>query len=52
MGLELNKAAGTDMSHVPYKGSPAALQDVMGGDVALMFDGPATSLPMLKSGGS
>ena len=22
VGLELNKAAGTDMSHVPYKGSP------------------------------
>ncbi len=33
MGLELNKAAGIDMSHVPYKGSPPALQDVMGGHV-------------------
>ncbi len=42
MGLELNKAAGIDMTHVPYKGSPPALQDVMGGHVALMFDGPAT----------
>jgi tripartite-type tricarboxylate transporter receptor subunit TctC len=50
MGLELNKAAGIDMSHVPYKGSPPALQDVMGGHVALMFDGPATSIPMLKGG--
>jgi tripartite-type tricarboxylate transporter receptor subunit TctC len=50
MGLELNKAAGTDMSHVPYKGSPPALQDVMGGHVALMFDGPATALPMIKGG--
>lgn len=50
MGLEFNRAAGIDMSHVPYKGSPPALQDVMGGHVALMFDGPATSIPMLKGG--
>ena len=50
MGLELNKAAGIDMPHVPYKGSPPALQDVMGGHVAFMFDGPATSIPMIKGG--
>ena len=50
MGQELNKLAGLDMTHVGYKGSPPALQDVMGGHVALMFDGPATSIPMLKSG--
>lgn len=50
MGLALNKSAGIDMSHVPYKGSPPALQDVMGGHVALMFDGPATSIPMIKGG--
>lgn len=50
MGLELNKAAGIDLNHVPYKGSPPALQDVMGGHIALMFDGPATSIPMIKGG--
>ena len=50
MGLELNKAAGIDLAHVPYRGSPPALQDVMGGHVALMFDGPATSIPMIKAG--
>jgi tripartite-type tricarboxylate transporter receptor subunit TctC len=50
MGLELNKAAGVDLNHVPYKGSPPALQDVMGGHVPLMFDGPATSIPMVKGG--
>ena len=50
MGLELNKAAGIDLNHVPYKGSPPALQDVMGGHVALMFDGPATSISMIKGG--
>ncbi|MGO4394293.1 Bug family tripartite tricarboxylate transporter substrate binding protein [Variovorax sp. M-6] len=50
MGQELNKLAGLDMTHVGYKGSPPALQDVMGGHVALMFDGPATSVPLIKAG--
>jgi tripartite-type tricarboxylate transporter receptor subunit TctC len=50
MGLELNKLAGIDLNHVPYKGSPPALQDLAGGHLALMFDGPATSIPMIKGG--
>jgi tripartite-type tricarboxylate transporter receptor subunit TctC len=50
MGLQLNQLAGIDMSHVGYKGSPPALQDVMGGHVPLMFDGTATSLPLIKAG--
>jgi len=50
MGLQLNQAAGLDMTHVGYKGSTPALTDVMGGHVPLMFDGLATSLPLIKSG--
>ncbi len=50
MGLQLNKAAGIDMTHVGYKGSTAALQDLMGGHVQLMFDGMATSMPLIKGG--
>ena len=50
MGLLLNKAAGIDMTHVGYKGSTPALQDLMGGHVQLMFDGMATSLPLIKGG--
>ncbi|MEJ8857311.1 tripartite tricarboxylate transporter substrate binding protein [Variovorax robiniae] len=50
IGLQLNKAAGVDMTHVGYKGSTPALTDVMGGHIPLMFDGMATSLPMIKSG--
>ncbi len=50
MGLQLNKAAGIDMTHVGYKGSTPALQDVMGGHVQLMFDGMATSIPLIKAG--
>ena len=50
LGVELNALAGLDMQHVGYKGSAPALQDVMGGHVPLMFDGPATSVPMAKAG--
>jgi tripartite-type tricarboxylate transporter receptor subunit TctC len=50
LGLQLNKAAGIDMTHVGYKGSTPALTDVVGGHVELMFDGMATSLPMIKAG--
>jgi tripartite-type tricarboxylate transporter receptor subunit TctC len=50
MGLQLNKIAGLDMQHIGYKGSPPALQDVMGGQVQFMFDGIATSVPNIKGG--
>jgi tripartite-type tricarboxylate transporter receptor subunit TctC len=50
MGLQLNKAAGIDMLHVGYKGATPALQDRMGGQVQLMFDGLATSIPLIKGG--
>jgi tripartite-type tricarboxylate transporter receptor subunit TctC len=50
MGLQLNKAASIDMTHVGYNGSTPALVDVMAGHVSLMFDGIATSLPLIKAG--
>ncbi|WP_395701535.1 tripartite tricarboxylate transporter substrate binding protein [Aquabacterium sp.] len=50
LGVEFNQLAGLDMTHVGYKGSPPALQDVMGGHVQFMFDGPGTSVPMVKAG--
>lgn len=50
LGLMLNQAAGIQLAHVGYKGSTPALADVMGNHVPLMFDGLATSLPLLKGG--
>lgn len=50
LGLQLNQAAGTQLVHVGYKGSTQALTDVVGNHVPLMFDGLATSLPMIKAG--
>jgi len=50
LGLQLNKAAGLDMLHVGYKGSPPAQQDLMGGQVQFMFDAPPSALPFIKTG--
>jgi tripartite-type tricarboxylate transporter receptor subunit TctC len=48
---ELFKAqAGVDILHVPYKGSPPALNDVIGGTVPLMFSNLPVVLGHLKSG--
>ena len=41
---------GVQMTHVPYKGSAPALQDLIGGQVQLMFDNLPPSLPQIKSG--
>jgi tripartite-type tricarboxylate transporter receptor subunit TctC len=45
-----NQKAGLDLQHVPFAGSPPALQQVMGGQIDLMFDGVVTSLPLIKAG--
>jgi tripartite-type tricarboxylate transporter receptor subunit TctC len=38
------------MLHVPYKGVNAALTDMLGGRIELMFDAPAQYEPHLQSG--
>ncbi len=51
LGGELFKImTGTQIVHVPYKGSPQGLQDVMAGQVQLMFDNLTSSSPHVKSG--
>jgi len=42
--------AGIQAQHVPYRGSTAALTDMLGGQVQLMFDNLPTALPHVKSG--
>lgn len=44
------QSAGLEFVHVPYKGSSAALTDVMAGQVDFVFDGPSTAIPQVKSG--
>lgn len=40
----------TNFTHVPYKGSGPAFQDLLGGQVAFMFDNTSVLAPHLKSG--
>jgi tripartite-type tricarboxylate transporter receptor subunit TctC len=42
--------AGVQIMHVPYKGSAPALQDMVGGQVQLMFDNLPSSLALIKGG--
>ena len=38
LGEMLNEAAGTNMTHVPYRGSAGARQDILGGQILIFFD--------------
>lgn len=42
--------AGIQLTHVPYKGGPAELNDIMGSHVPFGFIGLTPALPLLKSG--
>lgn len=44
------KRAGLDATHVPYRGSSAAMPDLMSGRVAFMFDNLPSALPQAKAG--
>ncbi|HET7731253.1 MAG TPA: tripartite tricarboxylate transporter substrate binding protein [Usitatibacter sp.] len=41
---------GVDLVHVPYKGAGPMMQDLLGGNVDMAFDGMATSAPQIKGG--
>ena len=50
MGELFLHASGTDMVHVPYKGAAPALNDMLGGQVKIMFDNLPSSLQYIKAG--
>jgi tripartite-type tricarboxylate transporter receptor subunit TctC len=49
-GELLKLTAGIKMVHVPYKGGPPGVNDVLGGRVGLMFAAAPTVLPHIRSG--
>ena len=49
-GELLKHLIGVDIIHVPYKGNAPALNDVLGGQVPLMFDTITTALPHAMAG--
>ena len=50
IGEQFNDMAGTQLLHVPYKGSGPALTDLMGGQIQAMFDTVSSCLPHIQSG--
>jgi len=51
MTTELFKTmAGVDLVHIPYKGSGQVLGDIIGGQLALIFDQIVSSLPHVQAG--
>ena len=46
----LKSAAGVDMRHVPYKGVPAAIPDLLGGRVTMTFSPAVVVLPLVRGG--
>lgn len=49
-GVLFNMRAGTDIQHVPYKGTGPALNDLLGGQVTMSFTDVLTALPHIKAG--
>jgi len=49
-GELFKRMSGTDIMHVPYRGSGQALVDLMGGQVHMIFDNAPSSVPLVKSG--
>jgi tripartite-type tricarboxylate transporter receptor subunit TctC len=47
---QFNSLAGINMLHVPYKGEPAAMTDLISGRVQVMFATPTTGLAHVKDG--
>ena len=42
--------AGTQIMHIPYKGTGPALNDLLGGQVSMSFTDILTALPHIKAG--
>jgi tripartite-type tricarboxylate transporter receptor subunit TctC len=49
-GELLAMKAGVSMTHVPYRGSALAMNELLGGGLQFMFDAPNTSTPLLQAG--
>lgn len=49
-GEMFNAMAGTKMAHVPYRGAGPAMNDLVAGQVPVMFDNLPTSVEQIKAG--
>jgi tripartite-type tricarboxylate transporter receptor subunit TctC len=44
------RSGGLNLVHVPYRGAPAAVTDLMSGEVQVMFDNLPNSIEFIKAG--
>ncbi len=49
-GELFNAMAGTQMKHIPYRGTSAAQTDLVGGQIQVLFDTLPAAMPLLKGG--
>jgi tripartite-type tricarboxylate transporter receptor subunit TctC len=49
-GAMFTQFTGTDILHIPYKGSAPAITDLLAGQTNMMFDNIPSALPHIKSG--
>ena len=49
-GLFFQKITGTRFQFIPYRGTGPAMQDLLGGQIDLMFDQAANALPQVRAG--
>jgi tripartite-type tricarboxylate transporter receptor subunit TctC len=50
VGELFKQATRTDLVHVPYKGAGPAINDLLGGQVMLMFSNPTSTVPHVRTG--
>lgn len=49
-GELFKRMTGTDMQHVPYRGAGPAMNDLVGGQIKIMFDNLPASAPFIRQG--
>ena len=46
----MNKSAGIEVTHVPYRGTGPAMNDLIGGQISLLWSAPPPIMPMVTAG--